>query len=255
MSRDITRERATGIEPAFSAWEADVLPLNYARWCGTPYWQHPSAILVGGAPGGPAGGVGGARYPLRMFGGSDKAPLGERLKNALLKPANPQPMPATDETPSSVEELEAAVRSADDKERLIGLLAAPIAAMIGFAITSLDISNDPASGSKHVNPSTYYELELVLLALAFVMLVMAMRRKRLFIGMAMALYGLTVFNLHYWGFGVPFILFASWYLVRSYRLSRDLRLATEGSAEGRAPRASKRYTPPTRPKRLPPASD
>ena len=26
-----TRERATGIEPAFSAWEADVLPLNYTR--------------------------------------------------------------------------------------------------------------------------------------------------------------------------------------------------------------------------------
>ena len=24
-------ERATGIEPAFSAWEADVLPLNYTR--------------------------------------------------------------------------------------------------------------------------------------------------------------------------------------------------------------------------------
>jgi hypothetical protein len=24
-------ERATGIEPATSAWEADVLPLNYAR--------------------------------------------------------------------------------------------------------------------------------------------------------------------------------------------------------------------------------
>jgi hypothetical protein len=26
------RERATRIELAFSAWEADVLPLNYARW-------------------------------------------------------------------------------------------------------------------------------------------------------------------------------------------------------------------------------
>ena len=25
------RERVTGIEPAFSAWEADVLPLNYTR--------------------------------------------------------------------------------------------------------------------------------------------------------------------------------------------------------------------------------
>jgi hypothetical protein len=191
-----------------------------------------------------------------MFGAADKPPLGERLKNALLKPASPEAAPAADETPSSVEELEAAVKYADDKERLIGLLAAPIAAMIGFAITSLDISNDPATGSKHVNPSTYYELEIVLLALAFVMLVTAMRRKRLFIGMAMALYGLTVFNLHYWGFGVPFILFASWYLVRSYRLSRDLRLATEGPPEGRARRPNKRYTPPTgRPKRLPPASD
>jgi hypothetical protein len=192
-----------------------------------------------------------------MFGGSDKAPFGERLKNALLKPVNPNvTAPATDEAPSSVEELEAAVRSADDKERLIGLLAAPIAAMIGFAITSLDISNDPAAGSKHVNPSTYYELEFVLLALSLIMLIMAMRRKRLFLGMAMALYGLTVFNLHYWGFGVPFILFASWYLVRSYRLSRDLRLATEGPPEGRGPRRNKRYTPPTaRPKRLPPAPD
>jgi hypothetical protein len=29
--REITRERMTGIEPAFSAWEADVLPLNYIR--------------------------------------------------------------------------------------------------------------------------------------------------------------------------------------------------------------------------------
>jgi hypothetical protein len=190
-----------------------------------------------------------------MFGGSDKAPLGQRLKNALLKPVDPNVMAAAPAAPSSVEELEVEVKYTNDKERLIGLLAAPIAAMIGFAITRLDVINDP-TGKLHVNPSTYYELELVLLALSFVMLVMAMRRKRLFLGMAMALYGLTVFNLHYWGFGVPLILFASWYLVRSYRLSRDLRLATEGSPEGRAPRATKRYTPPTaRPKRLPPASD
>jgi hypothetical protein len=27
-------ERVTGIEPAFSAWEADVLPLNYTRRSG-----------------------------------------------------------------------------------------------------------------------------------------------------------------------------------------------------------------------------
>ncbi len=30
----VQTERATGIEPAFSAWEADVLPLNYARETG-----------------------------------------------------------------------------------------------------------------------------------------------------------------------------------------------------------------------------
>jgi hypothetical protein len=30
-------ERATGIEPASSAWEADILPLNYARGAGSGY--------------------------------------------------------------------------------------------------------------------------------------------------------------------------------------------------------------------------
>ena len=28
-----TLERVTGIGPAYSAWEADVLPLNYTRSC------------------------------------------------------------------------------------------------------------------------------------------------------------------------------------------------------------------------------
>lgn len=31
MFRRTWPERVTGIEPAFSAWEADVLPLNYTR--------------------------------------------------------------------------------------------------------------------------------------------------------------------------------------------------------------------------------
>ena len=31
MTWDFGVERVTGIEPAFSAWEADVLPLNYTR--------------------------------------------------------------------------------------------------------------------------------------------------------------------------------------------------------------------------------
>jgi hypothetical protein len=31
VTRCFVLERTTGIEPAFSAWEADVLPLNYVR--------------------------------------------------------------------------------------------------------------------------------------------------------------------------------------------------------------------------------
>ncbi len=63
------------------------------------------------------------------------------------------------------------------------------------------------------------------LALALAMLVGAWFRKRLVIGIACALYGISFFNLHYWGFGLPFILIGSWYLVRAYRLSQKLKLA------------------------------
>jgi hypothetical protein len=42
----LLHERATGIEPAFSAWEADVLPLNYAR--GAP--RTLPKVLVSGGP-------------------------------------------------------------------------------------------------------------------------------------------------------------------------------------------------------------
>ncbi len=45
------------------------------------------------------------------------------------------------------------------------------------------------------------------------MLVTAYFRKRFFLGIAMALYGLSVFNLHYWGFGVPFLMVGAWLLV------------------------------------------
>ena len=49
MSRDITMERMTGIEPAYSAWEADVLPLNYIRKstdCSAPGGDDPQQIQL-----------------------------------------------------------------------------------------------------------------------------------------------------------------------------------------------------------------
>src|SRR5271166_5276305 len=72
----------------------------------------------------------------------DSGPLGRRLRNAVMKPVQPDAAPASD-GPPSVEELEADVRFASDKERLVGLLAAPLAAAIGILVTSALIVNDP----------------------------------------------------------------------------------------------------------------
>ena len=58
------------------------------------------------------------------------------VSNFMLKPA-----PAGDDTgrkspyeggPTTIPEIEAAIKQANDKERLIGLLAAPVAAAIGL---------------------------------------------------------------------------------------------------------------------------
>jgi hypothetical protein len=199
---------------------------------------------------------------VRRDGNKDKAPIGDWMRKTFLKPEDPDARPTAkpSDTPESVEELEASVKWADDKERAIGLVAAPLAAAIGFLVVHTLIFNNHArlaSGAinkNYVNPSTYDQLFLVLLALALVMLVSAMLRKRLFLGIATALYGLAVFNMHYWGFGVPFVMCGAWYLVRAYRLQRDLKLAkgeapsrygpkAQGRGTSYAAQANKRYTP------------
>ena len=96
-------------------------------------------------------------------------------------------------------------------------------------------------------------LTLVLFGLALIILASAWFRKRLFLGIACALYGLSIFNLHYWGFGVPFLLIGSWYLVRAYRLGQKLKLAKARTGRPDHPgpavrrrraQPNKRYTPP-----------
>ena len=146
---------------------------------------------------------------------------------------SPVEKPAVSDEPETVEELQVAVKFANDKERLIGLLAAPFAAAIGLIIGSVLISHDPAAtlpngsiNKLHVSVSLYQEARLALVVLAIVMLICAYFRKRLYLAIVMALYGLTVFNLHYWGFGVPYILAGAWMLVRSYRLQKSLKIAT-----------------------------
>ncbi len=184
---------------------------------------------------------------------ASRPPNAARGRGAQRKPASPEPVEAG--AAPSAEAVEAEVRSATDKERLIGLLAAPWAALIGILISTELVRHDPATllptgqaNPAHVNVSFYHEVLIAMLALSVAMLASAWFRKRLFLGITMALYGLTVFNLHYWGFAVPYLLCAGWLLVRGYRLQRSLREAAPPAvAQGAAPaarRANKRYTPP-----------
>jgi hypothetical protein len=193
----------------------------------------------------------------RVRYGSGGPTLGERFRAAVLKPVDPDAPAKPEPKAQSLEELQATERYADDRERFLGLTAAPLAAAIGFLIANYLVDHDPSPYKNghlnplHANVTTYHTLEIVLLALAVAMLAMAWYRKRLFLGMAMALYGLGIFNLHYWGFGVPFLLGGAWYLVRAYRAHQAVRSATDaGRSPGGAgsgfsrPRANKRYTPP-----------
>jgi hypothetical protein len=181
----------------------------------------------------------------------------QRLRYTMVKPDDSGKV-RDDEPTMSREELEAAVARADDKERNIGLVAAPVGAVIALVI-SADLINHAKSLNE--STSTYQTLTYVLLVMAALMLASAWLRKRLILGIVMALFGLGIFNLHYWGFGIPFLLGGSWYLVRAWRLNSKLKLAGGGnkasygppnsrvnrlpSAGGVLPRPNKRYTPPT----------
>jgi hypothetical protein len=146
------------------------------------------------------------------------------------------------------EDIEDDIRQSNDKERAIGLVAAPLAALIGIIIggNSIDYAR-----THHESLGTFETLTYVLLGLAVLILVASLMRKRLFQGITLALYGLAVFNLRYWGFGVPFLLAGAWYLVRAYRFQQELKRAegggpaprTKGATNGSRPRPNKRYTP------------
>jgi hypothetical protein len=180
----------------------------------------------------------------------------QRLKYAMVKPDDSPGEKKEAEPTRSLEELQAAATSADDKERNIGLIAAPLAALVGLLVTANLINH---ARSLNQSTSVYETLTFVLLGVAVLMLAMAWFRKRLFLGILMAIFGLSIFNLRFWGFGIPFLMGGAWLLVRAYRLQKQVKLAGGGSgraygppgsnrlpsAGGVLPRPSKRYTPPT----------
>jgi hypothetical protein len=205
------------------------------------------------------------RFLLRLprFNGDRSKPrLIDRVRSAALKPEDPDaPRRSRGAYELSGEDLVSEEKKANDKERAIGLVAGPVATAISFLVIHELVIHDPSAhlsnGSanpRYVSLSTYSDLFLVLIVLSFAITAMALWRKRLYLGILTSLYGLAIFNLHYWGFGVPFVMVGAWYLVRAYRLHRNLRESTAGGPSTSRPASNKRYTPPSlSQKRLPPA--
>ncbi len=92
-----------------------------------------------------------------------KPRLVDRLRNAALKPADPE---ATAQSRGAYElsgqELEIEEKRANDKERAIGLLAGPLATLIAFLVIHQLVVNDPSArlsdgavNKLHVSLSTY----------------------------------------------------------------------------------------------------
>jgi hypothetical protein len=180
----------------------------------------------------------------------------ERLKYSMVRPDDDETSHTAPAGDRSAEEVQAVIRRADDKERAVGLIAAPVSAAISFIVITALIDRNSVVGARHYTPaSTYHELLLVLLGLGVLMLVTALLRKRLFLAISMALYGVALFQLGWLGFAVPFVLAGAWYLVRSYRLQQELRRAepeavrparvSRSTPSAVRTRPNKRYTPPT----------
>jgi hypothetical protein len=165
----------------------------------------------------------------------------QRFKYTFVQPDDSDDAKAVADD-RTVEELEAAIRSSDDKERAIGLVAAPIAAVIGILVGSSTIQN---AKNTHQSTAEFVDLTYVLLALAVLVLVTSMLRKRLFQGISLALFGLAIFNLRFWGFGIPFLQQALKRAGGGGPSGAPPRPKGSPGSGGARPRPNKRYTPPT----------
>jgi len=178
----------------------------------------------------------------------------QRIKYTMVRPDDDPKEPKEQEI-RPVAEIEADISRSDDKERVIGLVAAPIAAIVGLVISSASVSY---AKTHNESVSVYEKLTYVLLGLAILILLTSWLRKRLFQGITLALFGLAIFQLHYTyvGFAAPFLLAGAWYLVRAWRLQQELKraeIAGPGAPRPKAsptataprPRRNKRYTPPS----------
>jgi hypothetical protein len=187
--------------------------------------------------------------------GAPKMTFWERLKYSMVRPDD-DPKEKEVQEIRPVDEIQADIARSNDKERAIGLVAAPVAAFIGLLISNASVNY---AKTHNLSTSVYEKLTYVLLGLAVLILLTSWLRKRMFQGITLALFGLAIFQLHYtyFGFAAPFLLAGAWYLVRAYRLQQELKKAEAAgpqaprpkgattNAAAPRPRRNKRYTPPS----------
>jgi hypothetical protein len=187
--------------------------------------------------------------------GAPKMTFWERLKYSMVRPDD-DPKEKEVQEIRPVDEIQADIARSNDKERAIGLVAAPVAAFIGLLISNASVNY---AKTHNLSTSVYEKLTYVLLGLAVLILLTSWLRKRMFQGITLALFGLAIFQLHYtyFGFAAPFLLAGAWYLIRAWRLQQELKKAeaagpqaprpkgTTTNAAAPRPRRSKRYTPPS----------
>ena len=180
--------------------------------------------------------------------------LWQRVKYSMVEPDDDPVTRKEGQPVRPVEEIQEDLRRSNDKERTIGLVAAPVAAIVGIAISTASI-----------NYARTLQPERSCLRRADVRPPRTRRPDPGGIAVAQAPvsgdHGRTVRSgrlpVHYTyvGFAAPFILVGAWYMVRAYRLQQELerseadvggvRRNSASPSRGARPRPNKRCTPPT----------
>src|ERR1700674_3502378 len=102
-------------------------------------------------------------------GGDEAPPMSrwERFKYTIVQPGT-EPDRSIPADERSVEELEDAIARSDDKERTMGLDAAPLAALIGLLVGGASVDS---AKPRDLSTTLYSELTYVLLVLSVLILV------------------------------------------------------------------------------------
>jgi len=124
------------------------------------------------------------------------------------------------------DELVVAIKRIDDQERKIGLLIAPIGAVVGVLLMISAIHLNPAVGHKnHVSASVFIWEGVARVVLAILVAVAAFTRRRSFLGFALLFLGTALGSPIV---ALPFWFVGGWLIWRAFKWQKELAAMTGG---------------------------